>query len=294
MSDDFKDLLSQMDDEEPEGERGFADLLGGGLPEAPAGASGGGGLADLLGGLLGGGAAGGASSGDASSGDMGDMAGMLGGLLGGGGAAAGASGGGGLMDLLGGLLGGGGAPTGASGASGGGLSDLLGGLLGGGGQPMTFGGGGGPTLPFANTLAEKLGISPQMANMLIMGAIGLLTASAAKKRSSGRSGDIDLNSLAADPDYIRSSGVAARLSAQMGISEDEAVAGLQQTMGLMAAGQNPPAKKTGARKTTAKKTTGQTAPKKKSTAKATKTTAKKKPSGSNTGSDFMDLLDDPH
>ena len=43
MSDDFKDLLSQMDDEEPEGERGFADLLGGGLPEAPAGASGGGG-----------------------------------------------------------------------------------------------------------------------------------------------------------------------------------------------------------------------------------------------------------
>jgi len=241
MSDDFKDLLSQMDDEEPGGERG---------------------LGDLLGGLLGGG-----ESGGASAGDMGDMAGMLGGLLGGGGAAAGASGGGGLEDLLGGLLG--------------------------GGQPMTFGGGGGPTLPFANTLAEKLGISPQMANMLIMGAIGLLTASAAKKRGSGRSEGIDLNSLAADPDYIRSSGVASRLSAQMGISEEEAVAGLQQTMGLMAARQNPPAKKTGARKTTAKKTTGPAAPEKKSTAKATKTTPKKKSSGADTGSDFMALLDDP-
>jgi hypothetical protein len=266
MSDDFKDLLSQMDDDEPQGERGLADLLGGLLDGTPGGAG--------------------------SSGDMGDMAGMLGGLLGGGGAAAGASGGD-MADLLGGLLGGGGAAEASSASGGGGLMDVLGGLLG-GGQPMTFGGGGGPTLPFANTLAEKLGISPQMANMLIMGAIGLLTASAAKKRSSGRSEGIDLNSLAADPDYIRSSGVASRLSAQLGISEDEAVAGLQQTMGLMAAQQTAqPARKTGARKTTAKKTTNPAPAKKKTTAKATKTTRKKKSGDSDTSPDFMDLLDDP-
>ncbi len=285
MSDDFEKLLSEMADDDPKqrGERGFADLLGsGGGPDVPGDASGGsGGMADLLGGLLGGGAAGGS----------GGMADLLGGLLGGGGAEpASAGSGGGLGDLLGGLLGGGG--SGGSGGSGGGMADLLGGLLGGGGAPMTFGGGGGPSLPFANTLAEKLGISPQMANMLIMGAIGLLTASAAKKRGSGRSEAIDLNSLA-DPDYIRSSGVASRLSAQMGISEEEAVTGLQETMGLMAARQNPPAKKTGARKTTAKKTSGATPAKKQTTAKATKTTPKKKSTKPNTGSDFMDLLDDP-
>jgi hypothetical protein len=54
---------------------------------------------------------------------------VLGGLLGSGGTSGGAGGsGGGLGDLLGGLLGGGG----SSGGSGGGLGDLLGGLLGGG------------------------------------------------------------------------------------------------------------------------------------------------------------------
>jgi hypothetical protein len=53
---------------------------------------------------------------------------VLGGLLGGG---AGGSGGG-LGDLLGGLLGGGSAGSGGAGGSAGGLGDLLGGLLGGG------------------------------------------------------------------------------------------------------------------------------------------------------------------
>jgi hypothetical protein len=57
---------------------------------------------------------------------------VLGGLLGGGSGSGGSGGsGGGLGDLLGGLLGGGGG-AGGSGASGGGLGDLLGGLLGGG------------------------------------------------------------------------------------------------------------------------------------------------------------------
>ncbi len=190
MADDLMGMLSQMsdDDDWPKADQpGPEDLLGGLM------GGGGGGLGALLGGLMGGG-------GDSSSSGGGDLGGLLGGLMGGGGGESSSGGGGDLGGLLGGLMGGGGS------SGGGGLGALLGGLMGGGGgDPMTFGGGGGPSLPFANTLAEKLGISPQMANTLIMGAIGLLTASAAKKQSSGRS--VDFASLN-DPDFIRSSGVA--------------------------------------------------------------------------------------
>ena len=78
--------------------------------QAPTGSGGeapssGGGITDVLGGLLGGGS-------------------------GGSGAASGS--GGGLGDLLGGLLGGGSGGSGGTSGSGGGLGDLLGGLLGGG------------------------------------------------------------------------------------------------------------------------------------------------------------------
>ncbi|HZW40925.1 MAG TPA: DUF937 domain-containing protein [Agromyces sp.] len=69
-----------------------------------------------------------ATAGQAPSG--GGITDVLGGLLGGGSGSGGSGGsGGGLGDLLGGLLGGG---SGGSGGSGGGLGDLLGGLLGGG------------------------------------------------------------------------------------------------------------------------------------------------------------------
>jgi hypothetical protein len=203
---------------------------------------------------------------------MGDL---LGSLIGGGASPQSSSESGGLGDLLGGLLGGGG-------QSAGGLGGLLGGLLGGGSSQQTFGGGGGVSMPFASTLAEKLGISEQMASMLIMGAIGLLTSSLAKKRSSGRGGEVAFNEVT-DADYIRSSGIASQLSSQMGISEDEAVYGLQQTMNLMAAGAPPEPQ---AKKTTQKSTA------KKSTSKSTKTSAKKKSSGKKSESDFQNLLDD--
>lgn len=286
MGDDLMGMLSDMSDPDQEGDtgdKGMGDLLGSLMG---GGAGGSGDLGALLGGLMGGG---GAASGSPSGGDAGDLMGMLGGLMGGGAAeSAGSSApdAGGLGGLLGGLLGGGGA---------GGMGGLLGGLLGGGGAASTFGGGGGAMLPFADTLAEKLGISPQMANTLIMGAIGLLTASMAKKKQSGRS--VDLAGVT-DADYIRSSGVASRLSAQMGISEDDAVYGLQEAMGLMATQAGAPAatpKKAAAKKTTAKKTAADPTappPAKKSTRKKTKTTPKKS-STSDTGSDFMDLLDDP-
>jgi hypothetical protein len=59
-----------------------------------------------------------------SGGGIGDL---IGGLLGGGNSGSGSSGGGGIGDLLGGILGGGN----SSGGGGGGIGDLLGGLLGG-------------------------------------------------------------------------------------------------------------------------------------------------------------------
>ena len=160
------------------------------------------------------------------------------------------------------------------------VGGLLGGLMGGGAaDQMSFGGGsGGASLPFAGTLAEKLGISEQMANMLIMGAIGLLTSSMAKNRSSG---EVDYQRVA-DPEFIRSSGVAGRLSSQMGISEDEAILGLQQTMGLMVPGAPAQPAPAAAKKPRAKKTTTKKA------ATGTPKKAKKKKSES----DFMDLLDD--
>lgn len=263
MGDDFMDLLSGDDAKPQKDEKGMEDLLGGLM----GGGGNAGGLGDLLGSLMGGAAAGSGSP-DAN---MGGMADLLGGLMGGDATpdSAQSAEADGLGGLLGGLLGGGG-----------GLGGLLGGLMGGGAaDQMSFGGGsGGASLPFAGTLAEKLGISEQTANMLIMGAIGLLTSSMAKNRSSG---EIDYQRVA-DPEFIRSSGVAGRLSSQMGISEDEAILGLQQTMGLMVPGAPAqpapaPAKKPRAKKTTTgKAATG--APKK----------AKKKKSES----DFMDLLDD--
>lgn len=291
MSDEFMDLLSgEGAKPQDQGEQGAGDMLGSLLGGGSAG-----GLGDLLGSLLGG--AGGGAGAGAAGGDMTDLLGSLmgggassggsssqgndlGGLLGGTGGGQTEASGGGLGDLLGGLMGGGG------------MGGLLGGLLGGGSDQMSFGGGGGASLPFAGALAEKLGISEQMASMLIMGAIGLLTSSMAKKRSAGLSGEVNFNDVT-DPDFIRSSGVAGQLSGRMGISEDEAVYGLQQTMNLMAAGGQPApqAQKAPAKKSTAKKSTSADAPKK-STSKAPKTAAKKKSSKKKSGSDFQDLLDD--
>jgi hypothetical protein len=95
---------------------------------------GGGGLDDLLGGLMGGGASGGQGGGS-------PLDALLGGQAPGGPSGQQMpfgeqpQGGGGLGDLLGGLMGAGGAPGGgAQGGGGGGLGDLLGSLMG-GGQP---------------------------------------------------------------------------------------------------------------------------------------------------------------
>jgi hypothetical protein len=272
MSSDFKDLLDQPsddDDGDKEPTRGLLDSLMGGA------AGGQGGLGDLIGGLLGG--AGGSA---ASSGDMDDL---LGGLLGGTGAGSSSPApAGDIGNLLGGLLGGG-----AAGGTSGGMGGMLGALLGGG---AGAGMGGDQYMPFVGPLAEKLGLSPQMANMLAMAAIGLLTSSMAKNRSQGRSGPIDITGLT-DPDYIRSTGVATRLSSQMGVSEDEVIKGLQQTLGVMAEQAGMGADAGQPKQATAPKKKSSNKPRKKSSGKPA---AGQKPQVNQTGSDFMDLLDDPN
>jgi hypothetical protein len=249
---------SENDIDLPDGDRGLGDLLGAFLGQAGGNAPGGGSddmLSSLLGGLMGG-ATGAPSGGTPSSSgnDFADLLGslsqpgsgsgqpapaggadlddLLGGLLGGGGGAP--ASGGGIGDLLGGLLGGGGGSAG-----GGGVGALLGGLLGGGGQPNTFGGGGGMMLPFAETLAKKLGISPQVANSLIGAALGLLMSSVVKQRQGDRSAQgLSMNSLM-DPDFLRQSGAVSQVSQETGLDEDEAIRGLQQAIGL--AGKAAPA-----------------------------------------------------
>ncbi len=115
----------------------------------------GGGIGDLLGGLLGGG-----QTQQASGGGLGSI---LGGLLGGGGGTQQASGGG-LGDILGGLLGGGG---GTQQASGGGLGDILGGLLGGGGGTQQASGGG-----LGDALNDMLGSGTDANNNSSGGGLG--------------------------------------------------------------------------------------------------------------------------
>lgn len=247
MGNDFMDLLSgDQPEKKDSGEKGAAgDLLGSLL-----GGGGGGDLGSLLGGLMGGG---GAAPAQPPASGAGDLGALLGGLMGGGGAAPAQPEPSGMGGLLGSLLGG----AASSPAGSAGMGGLLGGLL----------GAGGVSLPFANVLAEKLGISEQMANMLIMGALGLLTSSAAKKKTGDRSVGID---ALADPDFIRSSGVPSQLSEQMGISEDEAIGHLQQTLGLMAAaGEQAASEESAAPAKEAKP--------KKPASKSTKTASKKKP-----------------
>jgi len=109
----------------------------GGTGQAPTPAPEGGGLGDILGGMLGG-AKPGSGGVPGGGGGLGDI---LGGMFGGKPGSTGMPGGGGLGDILGGMLGGGktsraGMPGGA-----GGLGDILGGLLGSGAAGSVLGGG---------------------------------------------------------------------------------------------------------------------------------------------------------
>jgi hypothetical protein len=201
-------------------------LLGGTEPEEPPReASGEPQMDDLLKALLGGAEPEGPSR--ETSADP--LMSLLGGVLGGGGSGQ-ASSGGGLLDLL---LGGGAqqqaaAPQASSQEPAGGLTDLLG-ALGGAGS-----GGGASTLlqPILSGLVERLGLSPQLAQVVVSFVLGkLLTRAASASTASampatgGASAGLDLSSLLGQ---MRSGeGVGTRSLGAPDISEE-----LVQTTGM--------------------------------------------------------------
>lgn len=156
-----------------------------------------------------------------------------------------------LSDLLGGILGGqmGGtqpapAPQQAP-ASGVGSSGILGGLLDAflGGSMGATGGtssiGSNPMLaPITEALAEKLGISPQMAAVIVSAAFALLMNQLQNnnQQSGGRgvsTDSLDLDNLL-DSRSLQQSGIASRVAQQTGLDEATAVSYLQEATTMLA------------------------------------------------------------
>ncbi len=216
-------------------------------------------LEDLLKGILEGAAAQPQPSRSKSTGDS--LADLLGGILGG--RSGGSQGAGGMGDLLEGILGGGG----SQGA--GGMGDLLEGILGGGGSQgaggmgglleAILGGGGGLgsnsfLAPIIEGLAEKLGLPPAIAQMvvsfvldkLLSGGLGGLAPS--PTAPSGGRGlqpaqpqgyDLDhlLDAMGSgqqvDSAYLRSSGMADELAQQTGLDPHVAERSLQEVFDML-------------------------------------------------------------
>lgn len=185
------------------------------------------------------------------------------------------------MDLLEDVLGGPQAQP-QSGAASLGMDDILGMVLGGGRQGAV---GGNPLLaPFTNMLSEKLGISPQMASVIVSAAFGLIMG----KMGSGQNGAVanpksianglDLDDLL-DGDFLRKNGVTEKVVKQTGMDPQEAEESLMKALemlGLEKGRKVQPAKK-GSTSSRATKS----APK-----KATKRSSRKK------SADLKHLLDD--
>ena len=202
------------------------------------------GMDDLLGSLLGGG------KNDPDGQDDNPMDDLVGDLLGsvlGGGQQGGAAG------LLGGLLGGGG-------GQGGGLGGLLGGLLGGGGGSQDAGELNPLMAPLANMLADRLGLSPQMAQMVMGFVLGKMADTPNPGQPATRGvapqggGGLNLDNLleqmnqgGVDKSFVQAQGLDKELAEQTGLDQEKAAESLEQVLnmfgGQMAkqAGGNTPA-----------------------------------------------------
>jgi len=144
------------------------------------------------------------------------------------------------MDMLESFMGGAAAPDSSSPSGGdlssmGGIGSLLESFLGGGQQT---GIGANPLLaPLTEELAEKLGISPQMASIIMSFAFSLLVSrlqggggSGSSQKSEG--GGFDLDDLL-DDDYLDSQGITTQLADQTGLDEDEAKQSLKEAVTLL-------------------------------------------------------------
>ncbi len=110
------------------------------------------------------------------------------------------------------------------------LESLLGGMGGAAGAA-----GGNPMLaPFTEALAEKLGVSQQMASVIISAAFMLLmnTVQKSKSRGAEQPSQADLDEMM-DADYLASSGMSARVAEQTGLDEEEATQSLQEALKML-------------------------------------------------------------
>lgn len=155
-----------------------------------------------------------------------------------------------LQDLLEGVLGGGQQqPQQRAPQSSGGIGDILESVLGGGARRGQGQVASNPMLaPFVNALSEKLGISPQMAAVLVSAAFGLIVSKGmgggGKKatQKTGAKGGLDLDDLL-DGDFMNKSGAAERVAKQTGMDQKEASDGLRQALemlGVLPKGQSAP------------------------------------------------------
>lgn len=117
------------------------------------------------------------------------------------------------------------------------IADLIGMVLGGGQSASPNQLGMNPLVaPIANMLAKKLGISPQIAQMVVSFAMAALLSKGKQKGLPGSSGatqqGFDLDDLL-DGDFAYESGMASRLSQESGMSEDEAAYSLQEAMMML-------------------------------------------------------------
>jgi hypothetical protein len=220
----------------------LADLLGGILGGASGGQRGGAGMGDLLEGILGGG-------GPQGAGDMGDL---LEGILGGGGGPQGA---GGMGDLLEGILGGGAQqqPRRSAAPPADGIAGILGGILGG-----TDMGSNSFLAPIIEGLAEKLGLPPAVAQMVISFVLSKLLAGAGSRGQAPVPGarprtqprqvtpqGFDLDHLLGqmgsegglDSNYLMSTGMHTELAEQTGLDPETAARSMEEALNMMLGGQ---------------------------------------------------------
>jgi len=125
-----------------------------------------------------------------------------------------------------------------------GLDDLLE-IFMGGGQKSNVGGN--PMLaPFTETLAEKLGLSPQMASIIVsyafsmfvsqLGSSGATSASGTQSQSQRSQkhskGGLDLDDLL-DGDFIESQGMGKKIAKRTGLDEQTAQEGLREAIKIL-------------------------------------------------------------
>lgn len=119
------------------------------------------------------------------------------------------------------------------------IADILGAVLGGGQQASPSQAQMNPMVAsIANALAQKLGISPSVAQVIISFAMAALlkrgqpAPAGSAKRSRQAEQTYDLDDLL-EGDFAWESGMAQQISAKTGLSEDEAAYNLQEAMMML-------------------------------------------------------------